>query len=562
MSRIVPIADWRAPRAPAGTDALASGGEAATGPLADTLGRRMHDLRISVTDRCNFRCVYCMPKDVFGRDYPFLPHAALLTFEEIARVARRLRRARRREDPADRRRAAAAQAPRAAGRDARAAAGRPHAHHQRRLLARKAQALADAGLKRVTVSLDALDDATFRAMNDTDLPVAQVLDGIDAAARAGLAPIKVNMVVKRGVNEHAIVDLARRFRGTGHIVRFIEYMDVGATNGWRMDDVVPAAEIAGAHRRARSRIEPVDPNYAGEVAERWRYRDGAGEIGVIASVTQAFCRDCTRMRLVDRRQALHLPLRDAGPRPARAPARRRRRCGARAARSPRSGAARRPLLGAAHRGDAPRAQDRDVVHRRLTPIGRDAEDPDSKACDGAPGAVPADPDRCRPAGDLRRRRDRRARRGEGRADRRRASADALRRQAGAPDDHDAGRRARGARDRLPAQPAAGRVARGDRRGAGRLGDRRGRGQDALGPQGPREEDRQAHQDDRLRPGHRVRRPDGRDRPRQAAGRRDAHARRALRPARPRAAARDDLQAGRRGARLRARAERPRSTPRS
>jgi cyclic pyranopterin phosphate synthase len=164
------------------------------------------------------------------------------------------------------------------------------------LLAAKARALADAGLRRVTVSLDALDDATFRAMGDTDTPVAQVLDGIDAASRAGLSPVKVNAVIKRGVNEHAIVDLARRFRGTGHIVRFIEYMDVGATNGWRMDDVVPAAEIL-ERVAAVFPIEPADANYAGEVAERWRYRDGAGEIGVIASVTQAFCRDCTRLRL-------------------------------------------------------------------------------------------------------------------------------------------------------------------------------------------------------------------------------------------------------------------------
>jgi cyclic pyranopterin phosphate synthase len=256
----------------------------------------LHDLRISVTDRCNFRCVYCMPKDVFGRDYPFLPHDALLTFEEIARLAGTF-----------------------VGlgvEKLRLTGGEPllRKHLERlvamlaplpvdltlttngALLARKARALADAGLKRVTVSLDALDDATFRAMGDTDTPVAQVLDGIDAASRAGLSPVKVNAVIKRGVNEHAIVDLARRFRGTGHIVRFIEYMDVGATNGWRMDDVVPAAEIL-ERVAAVFPIEPADANYAGEVAERWRYRDGAGEIGVIASVTQAFCRDCTRLRL-------------------------------------------------------------------------------------------------------------------------------------------------------------------------------------------------------------------------------------------------------------------------
>jgi cyclic pyranopterin phosphate synthase len=296
MSRIIPLADQRSPRAPAGWDALIAGEVAAAGPLADTRGRRMHDLRISVTDRCNFRCVYCMPKDVFGRDYPFLPHDALLSFEEIARIARvfvglgvgkiRLTGG----EPLLRRNlerlvAMLAELPVDLTLTTNGA-----------LLARKAQALANAGLKRVTVSLDALDDATFRAMGDTDTPVAQVLDGIDAAARAGLAPVKINAVIKRGVNEHAIADLARHFRGSGHVVRFIEYMDVGATNGWRMDDVVPAAEILEQVGRAFP-IEPVGANYAGEVAERWRYRDGAGEIGVIASVTQAFCRDCTRMRL-------------------------------------------------------------------------------------------------------------------------------------------------------------------------------------------------------------------------------------------------------------------------
>ncbi|CAG1002207.1 GTP 3',8-cyclase [Burkholderiales bacterium] len=298
MSRILPLADLRPPRGTGGLGAPAVEGDdvAAGATVADARGRRLHDLRISVTDRCNFRCVYCMPKDVFGRDYPFLPHAALLTFEEIARVARAFTGL-------------------GVGK-IRLTGGEPLLRKNLErlvamlatmpvdltlttngaLLARKARPLADAGLKRVTVSLDALDDATFRAMGDTDTPVAQVLDGIDAASRAGLAPVKINAVIKRGVNEHAIVDLARRFRGTGHIVRFIEYMDVGATNGWRMDDVVPAAEIL---ERVASvfPIEPADPNYAGEVALRWRYRDGAGEIGVIASVTQAFCRDCTRMRL-------------------------------------------------------------------------------------------------------------------------------------------------------------------------------------------------------------------------------------------------------------------------
>jgi len=298
MSRRIPIADMRAVRSPEGWDALlARDADAnADAPLADTLGRRLHDLRISVTDRCNFRCVYCMPKDVFGRDYPFLPHAALLSFEEIARVARVFTGL--------------------GVAKLRLTGGEPLLRKDLErliamlaelevdltlttngaLLARKAKALAGAGLRRVTVSLDALDDATFQAMGDTETTVARVLEGIDAATRAGLAPIKVNTVVKRGLNEHAIVELARRFRGSGHILRFIEYMDVGATNGWRMDDVVPAAEILERVARVFP-VEPLDANYAGEVAERWRYRDGAGEIGVIASVTQAFCRDCTRMRL-------------------------------------------------------------------------------------------------------------------------------------------------------------------------------------------------------------------------------------------------------------------------
>jgi len=263
----------------------------------DTRGRHLHDLRISVTDRCNFRCVYCMPKDVFGRDYPFLAHAELLTFEEIERVARTfvalgVRKIRLTGgEPLLRRNLERLVAMLARIPDVDLTLTTNGA-----LLARKAQALADAGLKRVTVSLDALDDATFRAMNDVDFPVAKVLEGIDAAAAAGLAPIKINAVVKRGSNEHALLPLARRFKGTGHIVRFIEYMDVGHTNGWRMDDVVPAAEIVRTIGRELPLVA-ADPNYTGEVAERWRYADGTGEIGVIASVTQAFCRTCTRARL-------------------------------------------------------------------------------------------------------------------------------------------------------------------------------------------------------------------------------------------------------------------------
>jgi GTP 3',8-cyclase len=261
----------------------------------DLLGRPMRDLRISVTDRCNFRCVYCMPKEVFGRDYEFVPRAKLLDYEEIARLARAFV---------------------ANGvSKIRITGGEPlvRRHVERlvgmlaplgaeltlttngTLLPQKARALADAGLARVTVSLDSLDDATFRAMNDMDVPVQRVLDGIDAATAAGL-PVKVNAVVKRGLNDDGIIDLARHFRGTGHVLRFIEYMDVGHTNGWRLDDVVPAKEIL-ARVAEEFPVEPVEPAYRGEVAKRWRYVDGAGEIGVIASVTQPFCGDCTRARL-------------------------------------------------------------------------------------------------------------------------------------------------------------------------------------------------------------------------------------------------------------------------
>ena len=238
-----------------------------------------------------------MPKDVFGRDYPFLAHADLLTFEEITRVARifvdhgvakiRLTGG----EPLLRRNVERLVEMLASIGDLDLTLTTNGA-----LLAKKARSLRDAGLKRVTVSLDSLDDVTFRAMNDVDFPVARVLEGIEVATAVGLAPVKINMVVKRGANEASIVPMARHFRGTGHIVRFIEYMDVGATNGWRMDDVVPAADIVRMIN-AELPLESADPNYGGEVAERWRYRDGGGEIGVIASVTQAFCRDCTRARL-------------------------------------------------------------------------------------------------------------------------------------------------------------------------------------------------------------------------------------------------------------------------
>ena len=265
--------------------------------LTDTLNRPLRDLRISVTDRCNFRCVYCMPKEVFGSDYQFLERSQILTFEEIARLARIF-----------------------VGhgvRKIRLTGGEPLVRrdlHQLvamlapipdldltlttngSLLARQARALKDAGLNRVSVSLDSLDDAIFKAMNDADFPVQKVLEGMDAAAGVGLAPIKVNMVVKRGLNESSILPMARFFREKGYILRFIEYMDVGHTNGWRMDDVIPAAEIIKIIN-AEMPLEPLNPNYPGEVAERWRYKDRSGEIGVVASVTQAFCRTCNRARI-------------------------------------------------------------------------------------------------------------------------------------------------------------------------------------------------------------------------------------------------------------------------
>jgi cyclic pyranopterin phosphate synthase len=265
--------------------------------VLDTLGRPLRDLRISVTDRCNFRCTYCMPKEVFGRDYPFLRRDQLLTFEETTRLARafaacgvekiRLTGGEPllRKD-VERLVAMLAEIP---GLDLTLTTNGA-------LLPQKAAVLADAGLRRVTVSLDALEDEVFRAMNDVDFPVARVLEGIDAAAAAGLSPVKINMVVKRGVNEGSVLPMARRFHGTGHVLRFIEYMDVGATNGWRLDDVVPAREIVEAVD-AELPLEAVEPSYRGEVARRYRYRDGGGEIGVIASVTQPFCGDCTRARI-------------------------------------------------------------------------------------------------------------------------------------------------------------------------------------------------------------------------------------------------------------------------
>ena len=273
-----------------------------TGQLADALARPLHDLRISVTDRCNFRCVYCMPKEVFGKDYPYLPHGDLLSFEEITRVARifiahgvekiRLTGG----EPLLRKNLEHLVA---MLRALPTVSGRPldlTLTTNGSILARKAQALKDAGLDRVTVSLDALDDAVFKRMNDVDFAVADVLAGIEAAHAVGLGPIKVNMVVKRGSNDDQIVPMARHFKGLPVILRFIEYMDVGASNGWNMDEVVPSIEVV---RRigAELPLAPLSANYTGETAARWRYLDGGGEIGVISSVTGAFCKDCSRMRL-------------------------------------------------------------------------------------------------------------------------------------------------------------------------------------------------------------------------------------------------------------------------
>ena len=265
----------------------------------DALGRPLRDLRVSVTDRCNFRCTYCMPKEIFGRDFALVDRAELLTFEEIARLARLFVREGVEKirltggEPLLRRDLERLVAMLARTRGVQDIALTTNGS----LLTReKAFALRDAGLKRITISLDSLDDAVFRRMNDVDFSVGRVLEAIDAALDAGLTPIKIDMVVKRGENDDSIVQMARRFRGTGHIVRFIEYMDVGNTNGWRMEDVVSAREIADRIAEHWP-IEPVQPNYFGEVAERWRYLDGSGEIGIISSVTQPFCGSCTRARL-------------------------------------------------------------------------------------------------------------------------------------------------------------------------------------------------------------------------------------------------------------------------
>lgn len=299
---VIPIFDLREHRYRSMTPAIPTELAMPDGLLADTRGRPLHDLRISVTDRCNFRCVYCMPREVFDKDYTFLPQAELLSFEEIERIARifvshGVEKIRLTGGEPLLRKNIEKLVEMLARIDT--LSGKPldlTLTTNASLLARKAQALRDAGLTRISVSLDAIDDATFRKMNDVDFAVRDVLHGIEQAQAVGLAPIKVNMVVKRGTNDGEIVPMASHFRGSGIIVRFIEFMDVGASNHWQMNEVLPSAEVV---RRidAVHALEPVTANYAGETAQRWRYRDGAGEIGVISSVTQAFCGDCSRIRL-------------------------------------------------------------------------------------------------------------------------------------------------------------------------------------------------------------------------------------------------------------------------
>ena len=308
--KVIPLVDLRAGAYSIPAAALLPASRmAASGLVSDALGRNLRDLRISVTDRCNFRCNYCMPKEIFDKDYAYLPHAALLSFEEIVRIARQFV-------------AHGVQKIRLTGGEPllrknierlieqlaalRTLDGSPldlTLTTNGALLARKAKALKAAGLQRVTVSLDGLNDAVFRSMNDVDFPVADVLDGIHAAQAAGLGPIKINMVVKRGTNDQEILPMVRHFKGSGMVLRFIEYMDVGATNGWRMHDVMPSAEVI-QHIGSELSLVPLEPSIAGETAERWGFANAsgehdqaAGEIGVISSVTQAFCSSCNRARL-------------------------------------------------------------------------------------------------------------------------------------------------------------------------------------------------------------------------------------------------------------------------
>lgn len=269
--------------------------------VADQRGRSLRDLRISVTDRCNFRCVYCMPKEVFGRDFQFLPKSALLSFDEITRLARIAVL-----HGVEKIRLTGGEPLLRVGiadlvgmlTELRTPEGRPldvAVTTNGSALAHLAHDLAQAGLSRITVSLDSLDNATFTALNDVDFPVTRVLQGIDAARDAGLA-VKVNMVVKRGFNDQDILPMARHFKGTGQVLRFIEYMDVGSTNGWRLAEVVPSDEVI-SRIGAELPLEELEPQYSGETSVRWRYADGDGEIGVISSVTQSFCRSCTRLRV-------------------------------------------------------------------------------------------------------------------------------------------------------------------------------------------------------------------------------------------------------------------------
>ena len=304
--RVIPLVDQRTAALAARIPAMPV---APTGLLTDARGRPLRDLRISVTDRCNFRCNYCMPKEVFDKGFPYLPHSDLLSFEEITRLTsvflghgvRKIRLTG--GEPLLRRNIEALISQLAALRTVDGNPPEITLTTNGSLLARKARALREAGLQRVTVSLDGLDDAVFQRMNDVGFPVADVLEGIDAARHAGLHPVKVNMVVKRGTNEHEILPMAKHFRGTGVILRFIEYMDVGATNGWRMDEVLPSAEVI-ERLRAELPLVPLDPAAPGETAERWGHANAQGhhdpalgEVGVISSVTKAFCGDCNRARL-------------------------------------------------------------------------------------------------------------------------------------------------------------------------------------------------------------------------------------------------------------------------
>lgn len=298
-ARVIPLVDQRSIGAlpasgPAGPAAL-------DGTLRDALDRSLRDLRISVTDRCNFRCGYCMPRERF-KGHRFLPHAQLLSFEEIARTARLFMQLGVRKlrltggEPLLRRDLDRLIALLAALRTPDGLPPDLTLTTNGSALAEHARALKAAGLQRVTVSLDALDDAVFRRMNDADWPVADVLHGIEAAQAAGLGPVKVNMVVQRGVNDGQILPMARHFRGSGVELRFIEYMDVGSTNGWCLDQVLPTGEVL-ARLRELGDLQPVEPAAPGETAERWRWADGSGQVGFISSVTRAFCQDCSRARL-------------------------------------------------------------------------------------------------------------------------------------------------------------------------------------------------------------------------------------------------------------------------